>query len=184
MRFTPTPLEDAYVVDLEPRADERGFFARTFCQREFEQRGLDPVVAQVNLAVSPVRGTLRGFHFQLDPMAEAKLVRCVRGAIFDVIVDTRPHSTAYLRHFAVELTAENRRAIYVPRGFAHGYQTLAAHTEVLYQMSEFYSPDAERGIRYDDPALGIDWPLPVSVISAKDAGWPLITPGVRAGGPA
>jgi dTDP-4-dehydrorhamnose 3,5-epimerase len=183
MRFIPTRLEGAYVVELDPRVDERGFFARLFCQREFEERGLDPIVAQANLALSHTRGTLRGFHYQLEPMAEAKLVRCVRGAIFDVIVDARPHSQSYLRHFAVELTAENRRAIYIPRGFAHGCQTLVPDTEVLYHASESYSPELERGFRYDDPELGIDWPLPVSVISAKDANWPLVAAGVGAGGP-
>jgi dTDP-4-dehydrorhamnose 3,5-epimerase len=182
MRFIPTPLADAYVVELEPRVDERGFFARLFCREEFEAQGLDPVVAQVNLSSSPTRGTLRGLHYQLEPMAEAKLVRCVRGAIFDVIVDARPHSTAYLQHFAVELTAETRRALYIPRGFAHGCQTLAPDTEVLYHASELHSPEHERGLRYDDPALGIDWPLPVSVISAKDANWPLLAAGVSTGG--
>jgi dTDP-4-dehydrorhamnose 3,5-epimerase len=183
MRFTRTRLEEAYVVELEPRSDERGFFARTFCRQEFEERGLDPLVAQANLAVSPVAGTVRGLHYQLAPMAEAKLVRCVRGAIFDVVVDVRPGSKTYLQHVAVALSAANRRALYVPRGFAHGCQTLAPDTEVLYQTSEFYSSEHERGLRYDDPALGIEWPVPVSVISEKDSSWPLVATGVSAAGP-
>jgi dTDP-4-dehydrorhamnose 3,5-epimerase len=183
MRFTPTRLEEAYVVELDPRVDDRGFFARTFCRREFEEQGLDPIVAQSNLAFSPARGTLRGLHYQLQPMAEAKLVRCVRGAILDVVVDARPNSRTYLQHVDLELSAENRVAIYVPRGFAHGYETLAPDTEVLYQMSEFYSSEHERGLRYDDPALAIEWPLPVSVIPAKDAGWPLVATGVNTVGP-
>lgn len=171
MRFTETALPGAFVVDLEPHADERGFFARTFCADEFAEHGLKPVVAQANVSFNHRRGTLRGLHYQLPPAAETKFLRCVRGAIYDVIVDLRDDSPTYLNHVGVELTAENRRALYVPEMFAHGFLTLADGTEVTYQVGEFYTPGAERGIRYDDPALGIDWPEPVTVISDKDAGW-------------
>jgi dTDP-4-dehydrorhamnose 3,5-epimerase len=174
MIFTETPLAGAFVLDVEPRVDERGFFARTFCRREFETRGLDPAVAQCNVAYNRRRGTLRGLHYQAPPVSESKLVRCTRGAIHDVIVDLRPDSPTRLRHFAVELTAENRRSLYVPDRFAHGYVTLTDDTEVTYQMGEFYTPGSERGVRFDDPALGIEWPVPVVLISDKDRAWPLL----------
>jgi dTDP-4-dehydrorhamnose 3,5-epimerase len=173
MIFSETAVQDAFVVDLEPRSDQRGFYARTFCAREFEAHGLSPAVAQGGLSYNRRRGTLRGMHYQVAPAAEAKLVRCVGGAILDVIVDLRPDSPTYLRHVAVELSVANRRALYVPPLCAHGFQTLTDDAEVSYQMSEFYAPAQERGVRYDDPALGIAWPLPVSEISAKDAAWPL-----------
>lgn len=174
MIFTETRLSGAFTVDLEPLADNRGFFARGFCQREFEARGLSLRIAQMNLSFSRDRGTVRGLHFQFPPAAEAKLVRCIRGALVDVIVDLRPHSPTYLEHVAIELTAENRSALYIPEQFAHGYQVCEDNTEILYQVGEFYTPSAEGGLRYSDPRLAIQWPLPVSDISDKDRSWPLL----------
>ncbi len=172
MIFTETPLAGAFILDLEPREDSRGFFARTFCRSEFEAHGLKPDMVQCNLSYNHHAQTMRGMHYQLPPAAETKLVRCTRGAILDVIVDLRPESSTYLRHVAVELTVDNRRQLYVPELFAHGYLTLEPGSEVAYQVGEFYTPGFERGIRWDDPALGITWPLPVEVISEKDASWP------------
>jgi dTDP-4-dehydrorhamnose 3,5-epimerase len=171
MIFTPTALADAYVIDLELREDERGFFARTWCQDEMAAQGLTARIVQANMSFNRKRGTLRGMHYQAAPYAEVKLVRCVRGSIVDVIADLRPDSPTYLQWLAVELTATNRRALYIPEGFAHGFQTLEDDSEVFYQVSQAYMPQAERGVRYDDPALGIEWPLPVSVVSPKDMGW-------------
>jgi dTDP-4-dehydrorhamnose 3,5-epimerase len=168
MRFIETELQGAYIIELERREDERGFFARAFCQKEFAQHGLKPVIAQANVASNRRKGTLRGMHFQYPPAAETKLVRCTRGAILDIIVDLRPESRTYLRHIAVELSAENQRALYVPERFAHGYQALEDNTDTSYQVGEFYTPNAEGGLRYDDPRLGLSWPLPVSVMSDKD----------------
>lgn len=176
MKFVPTPLAGAFVVELEPIEDERGFFARSFCQNEFRARGLDPVVAQCNVSLNRSRGTLRGLHYQAPPHEEAKLVRCTRGAIWDVIVDLREGLPTRWKSFSTELTADNRRALYVPRGFAHGFQTLADDSEVLYQISEFYHPESSRGLRWDDPALGIRWPLPEPVVSARDRAYPLLAP--------
>jgi dTDP-4-dehydrorhamnose 3,5-epimerase len=174
MRLTSTPLAGATIVDLELREDDRGFFARTFCREEFAAAGLEPLVEQCNLSYNHRAGTLRGMHYQLAPAEEAKLVRCTRGAIVDVIVDMRPESPTYLQHVAVELTADNRRALYVPPMFAHGYLTLADGAEVVYQVGQAYTPGAEAGLRYDDPALNISWPVLVAVISPKDAAWPLL----------
>jgi dTDP-4-dehydrorhamnose 3,5-epimerase len=171
MIFHPTPLHGAFVVELEEHKDERGFFARAFCAREFEEHGLNPVTAQCNLSYNHRAGTVRGMHYQLPPAGETKYVRCLRGAIYDVIVDLRPDSPSYLQHFGVELTQDNRTALFVPELFGHGFQTLRDDTEVLYQVSEYYTPGLERGARYDDPAFAIEWPLPVSVISQKDLGW-------------
>ena len=173
MIFTETRLGGAYILDLEEKPDDRGFFARTFCRDELEAHGLNPDVAQCNLSVNHLAGTLRGMHYQVEPATETKLVRCTHGAILDVIIDMRPGSPTYLDHVAVELTRTNRRALYVPGMFAHGYQTLTPDAEVSYQVGEFYTPGYERGLRHDDPALGITWPLPVSAISEKDASWPL-----------
>ncbi|HXG67315.1 MAG TPA: dTDP-4-dehydrorhamnose 3,5-epimerase [Blastocatellia bacterium] len=181
MLFTETDLKGAYVIELEQRRDHRGFFARAFCATEFAARGLKPVSAQCNLSFNYRKGALRGMHYQVAPATEAKLVRCIRGAIYDVIIDLRPDSPTYLSHFGVELTAEGRRALYVPEMFAHGYQTLTDGAEVMYQVSEFYAPQCERGIRYDDPAFGIEWPLPVTDISEKDAAWPLMKPITNGG---
>ena len=172
MKFTETPLQGAFVVELEPHQDERGFFARTFCAAEFAKHGLDARVVQCNLSSNRKAGTLRGLHFQSPPVSEAKLVRCVRGAIHDVVVDLRPQSATYRQHFVVELSAENRRALFVPDLFAHGFQTLTDHAEIEYQMSEFHTPGAARGIRYDDAAFAIRWPLPISLISSQDLAWP------------
>jgi dTDP-4-dehydrorhamnose 3,5-epimerase len=171
--FTETALSGAFVIDLERREDERGFFARAFCQHEFAEHGLQPVIAQANIGFNRLRGCVRGMHFQYPPAAETKVVRCTRGAVLDVIVDLRPESATFLQHVSVELSAENHRAIYIPERFAHGYQTLANDTETSYQVGEFYTPGAEGGLRHDDPALELSWPLPVSVISEKDAAWPL-----------
>lgn len=175
MRFTESPLRGAFVVDLEPRGDERGFFARAYCADEFTEHGLEPAVAQANLSYNHAVGTVRGMHYQLPPAAETKLIRCTRGALHDVIVDLRPDSDTYLRHFGVDLSADNRRALYVPAMFAHGFQTLADDTEAYYQVGEFYTPGVERGLRHDDPALRIRWPLPTKVISDKDRSWPLLS---------
>jgi dTDP-4-dehydrorhamnose 3,5-epimerase len=172
MIFSPLRLPGAFVIDLEPRRDERGFFARTWCQREFEAHGLTTQMVQANLSHNLRAGTLRGLHYQANPFAEAKLVRCTRGAIWDVIVDVRPDSPTQRQWLGVELTAENYRMLYVPEGFAHGFLTLVDDVEVSYQVSQFYTPGAERGLRWDDPALSITWPQPVRVISEKDARWP------------
>lgn len=168
MIFQETKLKGAFIIEIERREDERGFFARAFCQKEFEAHGLKPVVAQANVASNKRKGTLRGMHFQFPPAAETKLVRCTRGAILDVIVDLRPESPTYLQHVSVELNEENQRAIYVPERFGHGYQALRDGTDTSYQVGEFYTPNSEGGLMYDDPRLGIEWPLPVSVISEKD----------------
>ena len=176
MRFTETKLSGAYIVDLSPHADERGFFARTFDAKLFEEHGINPVIAQANLSYNRHKGTLRGMHMQVDPALESKFIRCVRGALYDVIVDMRPDSPTYLEHIGVELTAENRRALFVPVNFAHGFQTLADETDAFYEVGQFYTPGTERGFRHDDPAFGIEWPLPVTTISDKDASWDLFTP--------
>jgi dTDP-4-dehydrorhamnose 3,5-epimerase len=167
--FTETKLKGAFIIDPERHADSRGYFARTFCQREFQEHGLNPLVVQASVAFNWKKGTLRGMHFQFPPAAETKLVQVTRGAILDVIVDLRPESPTYLQHVAVELTQDNRRALYVPARFAHGYQVLKDETEASYQMSEFYAPHAEGGVRYSDPHLSIAWPLAITEISAKDA---------------
>lgn len=170
----PTPLAGAYAVELERLEDERGFFARSFCRDEFRSRGLASVVAQCNVSWNPRRGTLRGLHFQAAPHEEAKLVRCTRGAIWDVIVDLREGSPTRLRWHALELTAENRTALYVPEGLAHGFQTLSDDAEVLYQMSVPYHADLARGVRWDDPRIGIRWPLADPIVSARDRAYPLL----------
>ena len=174
MIITKTHIADVAIIDLELREDDRGFFARTFDVAEFEAAGLNPAVEQCNASFNHKAGTLRGMHYQLAYAPEVKLVRCIRGAIVDKIVDMRPDSETYLQHVSVELTAENRRALYVPAMFAHGYQTLVDGTEVTYQVTGKYTPDAERGQRWNDPALKLDWPLEVSTISSKDANWALL----------
>jgi dTDP-4-dehydrorhamnose 3,5-epimerase len=171
MKFTETNLKGAFVVEVAPISDDRGFFTRTYCAREFEQAGLKPAVMQANLSFNHKKGTLRGMHYQLPPAAETKLVRCTAGGIYDVIIDLRPDSPSYLRHFGIELTADNRKALYVPELFAHGYLTLTDGAEVVYQVGEFYTPGYERGLRYDDPKFGIEWPVKVDVISDKDSKW-------------
>lgn len=176
MIFHDTELQDARLIELRLLGDERGAFARTFSQGEFAEAGMDSVYVQQNMSVSAKAGTVRGMHFQRAPHAEAKLVRCLRGAILDVIVDLRRGSPTYLRHQGFELSAANRHQLYVPRGFAHGFQTLVDDVEVSYLVSAAYAPAAEGGLRHDDPVLGIAWPMPVTVLSAKDAGWPLLDP--------
>jgi len=174
MIFTETTLAGAFVIDLDRREDERGFFARTFCQREFSEHGLKPLIAQASLASNRKKATLRGMHFQYPPAAETKLVRCTRGGILDVIVDLRPESPTFLESVAVELTEDNYRALYVPERFAHGYQCLADRSETSYQVGEFYAPRLEGGLRYNDPQLGLEWPLPVEHISDQDRRWALL----------
>lgn len=174
MIFIETELTGAFILDVEERRDNRGLFARTYCRDEFEAHGLDPELAQGNLSFNNLRGTVRGMHFQFPPAAETKLVRCTRGALLDVIVDLRPESPTYLRHVAVELTADNRRSLYVPRRFAHGYQALADGTEVTYLTGTRYTPALESGLRHDDPALDIQWPLPPVELSGKDRTWGLL----------
>jgi len=171
MIFTETKLRGAFVIDIERREDSRGFFARVFCQHEFDAHGLKPTIAQANVAYNRKKGTLRGMHFQFPPAAETKLVRCTRGAILDIIVDLRQESPTYLQHVAVELSEENCRALYVPERFAHGYQVLRDDTETSYQVGEFYTPGSEGGLLYNDSRLGLQWPLPVSEISEKDQVW-------------
>lgn len=172
MIFHPTELPGVYRLEPQPYRDDRGFFARTFCAQEFAQHGLDPRVAQCSLSFNPRRGTLRGMHYQEAPQAEAKLVRCTMGKIFDVALDLRPGSPCYKRWVGFILSAENRFALYVPPGCAHGFLTLEDDTEVLYLMSEFYSASHARGVRYDDPAFGIAWPEAVRVIHERDRAYP------------
>ncbi|HVX62099.1 MAG TPA: dTDP-4-dehydrorhamnose 3,5-epimerase [Pirellulales bacterium] len=172
MKFQPTEIAGAWLVEIEPIEDERGFFARAWCQKEFDAHGIEPSLAQANLAFTRRRGTLRGLHFQAVPWQEAKFVRCVRGAAYVVAVDLRSDSPTYMSWAGVELTADNRRALYVPTGCAQGYQTLRDDTEMFYQMSQCYVPGMARGVRYDDPAFNIEWPLTPTVISEADRNWP------------
>jgi dTDP-4-dehydrorhamnose 3,5-epimerase len=176
VRFTETPVPGAWLIELEPIADDRGWFARTFCAEEFAAHGLDPAVAQCNASFNARDGTLRGMHYQAEPHGEAKLVRCTRGAVFDAVVDLRPDSPAFCRWTGHELTASNGRMLYAPVGTAHGFVTLTDDTEVHYQMSYPYVPDAARGVRFDDPAFGIEWPVTPTVISEKDRGYPDFQP--------
>lgn len=174
MRLEPLPLAGAYLLSVSPLEDARGYFARTFCRDEFTAHGLSPVVAQCNVSWNRHRGTLRGLHYQAAPHGEAKLVRCTRGAVWDVMVDLRDESPTRLKWYGVELSAENRLAVYIPEGFAHGFQSLVDDTEVFYQMSESYHPDLARGVRWDDPALGIHWPLAEPILSERDRTYPLL----------
>lgn len=168
MIFSSTPLVGAYVIDLEKKGDERGFFARIFCAMEFTEKGLVSDFCQVNNSLSPTKGTLRGMHYQLAPKAETKLIRCIRGALYDLILDLRRESPTFGKSFGAELTAENRRMMYVPKGFAHGFLTLSENTEVVYFVDEFYAPEHERGVRYDDPRFDLQWPAKPALISEKD----------------
>jgi dTDP-4-dehydrorhamnose 3,5-epimerase len=172
MIFTKTNLEGAFIVEIQRLEDERGFFARTFCQREFQQHGLNPNLVQCNISYNRTKGTLRGMHFQSTPYQEAKLVCCVQGAVFDVIIDIRPESPTYRKNFAIELRADLHNALFVPEGFAHGFLTLEPDTRVFYQMSEFYAPDAARGFRWNDPAFGVKWNGEINLISERDANYP------------
>lgn len=171
MVFSETALAGAFIVDIDRREDNRGHFARTFCAEEFASRGMQTSVAQTSLSFNRRAGTLRGLHFQFPPAAETKYVRCTRGGVLDVIVDLRPESPTYLKHLAVVLTAENGRGLYIPKRFAHGFMTLVDDTEVTYLIGEPHTPNAEGGLRYDDPRIGVTWPLPVSVISERDTRW-------------
>jgi dTDP-4-dehydrorhamnose 3,5-epimerase len=173
MKFTETAISGAWLIDPAPISDQRGHFARIFCRDEFRAHGLHDITDQMNLSFNHRAGTLRGMHYQVAPATEAKLVRCIRGSIYDVIVDLRPGSPTYLQHLGFELSDQNGTALYVPELFAHGYQSLSDGATVTYQVSAFYAPGMERGIRHDDPALAIDWPREVAVISEKDASWPL-----------
>jgi dTDP-4-dehydrorhamnose 3,5-epimerase len=172
MIFTETDLKGAFVVDIEKHQDERGFFARSWCRREFEALGLNPKLAQCNISFNPHKGTLRGMHYQAKPFEEAKLVRCTRGSLHDVIVDLRLDSPSYKKSLGVVLTAENRTMLYVPQGFAHGFLTLENDTEVFYQISEFYIPESQRGFRWNDPAIAITWPAEVEFVSDRDRNYP------------
>ena len=174
MIFHETELADARLIEMEIRGDERGFFTRAWCQAEFAEAGLTTRIEQANMSGSVHRGTLRGLHFQLDPSAEVKIVRCVRGAIQDVIVDLRRDSPTFMRWQGFELSAENRRVLYVPEGFAHGFQSLTDDAELFYMVSASYAPALERGLRWDDPRLAIDWPMTPTVMSEKDRNWPLL----------
>lgn len=169
MIFTETPIKGAFLIDLEKRGDDRGFFARAFCEKEFAGAGLVDRFVQVNNSLSAQKGTLRGMHYQLAPAAETKVVRCIRGSLYDVILDLRKGSPTFGKSFGAELSAENRRMMYVPKGFAHGFITLADDTEAFYFVDEFYSPAHERGVRWNDPEFGIEWPIPPVVLSDKDA---------------
>lgn len=176
MKFNKTPLTSAFLIEMEPIVDNRGFFARTWCADEFKLNGLNPKLAQCSISFNARKGTLRGMHFQDAPFMEAKLVRCSSGGIYDVIVDLRPNSPTFRKWFAAELTSENRKMIYVPEGFAHGFQTIADNTEVIYQISETYHPESARGIRWNDPWFGIKWPIENPLLSERDAAFPEFTP--------
>lgn len=176
MIYHETKLKGSFLIDLEKREDNRGFFARTFCAREFEAHGLNPIGPQHNVSFNHKKGTLRGMHVQIPPATESKYIRCTSGAIFYAIIDMREDSPTFLQHVELELTAANRRALYVPGLFAIGYLTLMDNTEVHYQVGEFYTPACERGIRYDEPFFKINWPIAVTEISAKDATWPAFNP--------
>lgn len=176
MLFTETKLKGAYIIDLERREDERGFFARSWCAEEFENLGLNTRLVQCNVSFNVKKGTLRGMHYQVEPYPEAKVVRCTIGAIYDVIVDLRSDSPTFRQWVGVELSVENRRALYIPEGFAHGFQTLMDNTEVFYQMSEFFHPECARGVRWDDPAFGIEWPTDDRIVSVRDQDYPEFRP--------
>jgi dTDP-4-dehydrorhamnose 3,5-epimerase len=171
MIFTETKLKGAYIIDIERLEDDRGFFARSWCEREFAEHGLETRLVQCNISHNTAKNTLRGMHYQLPPFAEAKLIRCTRGSIYDVLLDLRRNSPSFLQWVAAELNEQNHRMLYVPRGFAHGFLTLTDNTEIFYQMTEFYSPEHARGVRWNDPLFGIDWPRAVRVLSSKDAGY-------------
>jgi dTDP-4-dehydrorhamnose 3,5-epimerase len=172
VKLVETPVRGTFVIEIERREDPRGFFARTWCRREFEELGLDPALVQINVGYNLRAGTVRGMHFQRAPFDETKVVRCTRGAVFDVAVDLRPDSPTHRRWTGVELSVDNHRMLYVPRGCAHGYQTLVDDTELVYQTSQVYAPDHATGVRYDDPAFAIVWPMPATVLSEADRSWP------------
>jgi len=177
MKLCDTSFAGLFISEIEPHCDVRGFFARTWCQREFGAVGLETRLVQCSMSYNARRGTLRGMHYQTPPFEEVKLVRCTAGAILDVVIDLRPDSQTYLQHFSVELSAANRRSLYIPTGFAHGFQTLADDSEVFYQMSEFFAPEYARGIRWNDPRFGIDWPVSTPIILDRDGSYPDYAPG-------
>jgi dTDP-4-dehydrorhamnose 3,5-epimerase len=176
MLFHATPLSGAYLIELEKRTDDRGFFARYFCEQEFEAKGLETRFVQINNSFTAKEATVRGFHYQLPPAGEVKVVRCVRGSLWDVLVDLRPDSPTFMRWYGAELSADNRLMMYVPRGFAHAFLTLSDNTEAIYLVSAFYAPEQERGLRWDDPSLHVDWPIDPIDVSPKDASWPNFDP--------
>lgn len=181
MIFNPVKLAGAFTIDVQPFQDSRGFFTRTFCEREFAEHNLVQHFVQANHSGTHGKGVIRGMHFQHSPYAEVKLVKCVQGAIFDIIVDVRASSPTFLQWFGAELTAENKRMMYVPAGFAHGFQSLSDYSEITYMVSSFYNKESEAGIRYDDPAVNIEWPLPVSLVSDKDLQIPLVDKNFKGG---
>jgi dTDP-4-dehydrorhamnose 3,5-epimerase len=171
MIFRPTTLDGAYLIEIQKLEDERGFFARTWCQREFEENGLNPRLVQCDLSYNKKEGTLRGMHYQVAPFQEAKVVTCIKGAIYDVVIDLRPESATYLEYLSLTLKEDDYKMLYIPEGFAHGFLTLANNTSVFYQMSEFYAPEYARGVRWNDPAFKVQWPAEVRVISSRDASY-------------
>ena len=172
MKFEETPLPGAYIIEFEKHEDERGYFARTYCQKEFRSHGLQDTFVQSNVSYNKQRGTLRGMHYQAEPYGEVKVVSCTAGEIYDVIIDLRPDSETYCRWFGLNLSESNDRSLYIPKGFAHGFQTIRDNSIVYYQMGEFYHPEYARGVRWNDPLFGINWPLPVSTVSGKDSNYP------------
>ena len=181
MIFTETPLPGAFVIEPEPLEDSRGLFARTWCRTEFQERGLETRIAQCSTSLNTTRGTLRGMHYQGSPYGETKIVRCTRGSMYDVIIDLRPESPTFTRHFGLVLTADNHRMVYVPTGFAHGFQTLEDGTELFYQVSEVYAPEYARGVRWNDPIFGIQWPDADRIIVDRDRNYPDFRPESLAG---
>lgn len=177
MRFLETPLSGAYVMEVEKREDERGFFGRSWCARELAEHGLDTSVVQANVSFNKAKGTVRGMHFQSAPHEEVKIVRCTRGSMYDVIVDLRPESPTYCQWFGIELSADNYRMLYIPKRFGHGYQTLEDDVDLMYMVSSSFAPEHATGVRHDDPAFGITWPLSITMINEKDRSWPAFVPG-------
>jgi len=174
MKFHSTPLNGAYIIEMEPRGDQRGLFARTFCKREFEAIGHHKEFVQFNHSETRHNGTLRGMHYQVSPSCEIKLLRCIRGRVFDIIIDLRANSSTYMKWYGRELSEENKLSMYVPEGFAHGFQTLEDDCQLIYHHTQYYNPTAERGLRYNDPALAIQWPQPPTIMTEKDNNYPLI----------
>jgi dTDP-4-dehydrorhamnose 3,5-epimerase len=174
MKFIQAPFEGAYIIEMEPFLDERGFFVRTFCQEEFAEIGFKKQIVQINHSLTRQKGTIRGLHYQLPPASETKIIRCIQGAVFDVMVDIRANSPTFMQWYGIELSKDNMRMGYIPEGFAHGFQTLTNDAEMIYYHTEFYNPEHERGLRPDDPALMIKWPLPMSAISPKDDSYSFI----------
>lgn len=175
MKFTETKLKDAFIIQLDKHSDNRGFFARSFCKNEFAKFGLNNEIVQINNSLSKHKGTLRGMHYQVHPNQEDKIIRCVKGSIYDVIIDLRNESETFLEWFGLELSEDNRKSLYVPKGFAHGYLTLSNNSELFYLSTEYYSPESEKGIRWDDPKFNIEWPIDITEISEKDAALPLFS---------